>query len=555
MTPPYEIMIVDDTPSALEILAEILIENGYAVRSIDNGESALQSAIADPPSLILMDIRMPGMDGFEVCRRLKAQQESHNIPVLFISAVNALKERVQGLALGAVDFISKPFQREELLARVHTHLELNRLRRDLEVQVETRTEELCKSEAKLRSLFAAMTDVIVVADERGCNLEVAPTRANILTRASQTFFLKKTLHEMLPARQADLLLSAIRRTLEKDETIAVDFCLPIENNEFWFSATVSPLSAHTAMIVARDITERERVEKALRESEERYRTIIENIEDGYYEINLAGNLTFCNPSLARILGYAQTELIGMNTKSFMDEQNAREVFLTFNSVYRSGSPAKAFGWELIRKDGTTLFVEASVSIIRNPAGDHVGLRGIIRDISDRKRMEDDMREMTLRDQLTGLYNRRGFITLAEQQIKTTNRAKRQMPLAFIDVDDMKWINDTLGHEQGDQALIDTADIFRQTFRESDIMARIGGDEFAVLATDVTEMNPEILSSRLQQNIDSFNAKDDRHYKLSMSWGTAMYDPESPTSLDQLMSAADELMYAQKRAKSKKNARV
>jgi diguanylate cyclase (GGDEF)-like protein/PAS domain S-box-containing protein len=546
-----EIMIVDDTPSVLEFLADILIENGYKVRPVKNGEQALLSASTDPPSLILMDIRMPGMDGFEVCRRLKAHKESRNIPVLFISAFNALKERVQGLALGAVDFISKPFQREELLARVHTHLELNRLRKDLEAEVAARTDELSRSEMKLRSLFAAMADIIIVVDLRGCYLEIAPTKSNNLYQPPQQL-LGRTLHEILPGPEADLLLNTIQTTLRESQTRMVDYALQIGDREFWFSATVSPLSSDTAIIVARDITERKRVEEALRESEERYRTIIENIEDGYYEVDLSGNMTFCNPSLARILGYTQDELIGMNTRAFMDELNAKEVFTTFNSVYKTGLPTKAFDWELIKKDGAKLSAETSVSLIRNSEGNPVGMRGIIRDVTERKRIEDEMREMSFRDQLTGLYNRRGFITLAEQQIKATNRAKRQMPLAFIDVDDMKWINDTLGHEEGDQALIDTANIFRRTFRESDIIARIGGDEFAVLATDVQEMDPEILSSRLQQNIDAYNTDEAQNYTLSMSWGIAMYDPESPTSLDELMSAADELMYAQKRSKSKKN---
>jgi diguanylate cyclase (GGDEF)-like protein len=94
-------------------------------------------------------------------------------------------------------------------------------------------------------------------------------------------------------------------------------------------------------------------------------------------------------------------------------------------------------------------------------------------------------------------------------------------------------------------------ILRKTFRESDIIARMGGDEFAVLAIDITDLDPEILSKRLQQTIDDWNAKEARQYKLDMSWGTAIYDPESPMSLDQLMAAADALMYTRKKAKLNK----
>jgi len=169
--------------------------------------------------------------------------------------------------------------------------------------------------------------------------------------------------------------------------------------------------------------------------------------------------------------------------------------------------------------------------------------------TDRKRMEEEIREMSLRDQMTDLYNRRGFITLAEQQIRAADRAKRPMLLTFIDLDGLKGINDTLGHEEGDRALIDAANVLRQTFRESDVIARLGGDEFAVLSIDAADMNPEDLSKRLQENIDAGNAKETRPYKMAMSWGTVVYDPGFPLSFDELMSLADERMYAQKKVKS------
>jgi diguanylate cyclase (GGDEF)-like protein len=124
-----------------------------------------------------------------------------------------------------------------------------------------------------------------------------------------------------------------------------------------------------------------------------------------------------------------------------------------------------------------------------------------------------------------------------------------MLLTFIDCDGLKWINDTFGHEEGDRALLDTAHVLRRTFREVDIVARLGGDEFAVLSIDAADWNPEELLKRLAQNIHTFNATGVRPYSLSMSWGTAAYDPHAPLSLDALMSAADELMYAQKKEKS------
>ncbi len=166
------------------------------------------------------------------------------------------------------------------------------------------------------------------------------------------------------------------------------------------------------------------------------------------------------------------------------------------------------------------------------------------------RGEEALLTLSLTDELTDLYNRRRFFVLAEQCIKVAIRAKKQPLLLYIDMDDLKWINDHRGHNEGDQALIALASILKKTFRESDIIARIGGDEFVVLL-ESTDENDEILITRLYENIGDYNAKVSQDYKLSVSVGTAHFDPEYPISIDQLLSKADALMYAQKRERRKK----
>ena len=134
-----EILVVDDEPDTLALLTSILTEAGYRVRPSDSGSLALASVENSPPDLILLDMRMPVMDGLEVCRQLKARKESREIPVVFVSGSADAEVRVDGLEIGAVDFVIKPFNRAELLARIRTHLELSRLRSQLESQVALRT--------------------------------------------------------------------------------------------------------------------------------------------------------------------------------------------------------------------------------------------------------------------------------------------------------------------------------------------------------------------------------------------------------------------------------
>lgn len=148
------ILVVDDELESLRLLTNILQTDGYRVRPADTGELALQSVQEKAPDLILLDMRMPGLDGFEVCRRLKARGETRDIPLMFISASQNAEERIEGMRLGAVDFITKPFVKEELLARVHNHLELGRLRAELEKRVAERAAELIAANRQLEIKLA-----------------------------------------------------------------------------------------------------------------------------------------------------------------------------------------------------------------------------------------------------------------------------------------------------------------------------------------------------------------------------------------------------------------
>jgi len=169
------------------------------------------------------------------------------------------------------------------------------------------------------------------------------------------------------------------------------------------------------------------------------------------------------------------------------------------------------------------------------------------------RGEEELLALSLTDELTGLYNRRRFFVLTEQCLKVATRTKKRSTLLFIDMDDLKWINDHCGHSEGDQALIGLGSILKKTFRESDIIARIGGDEFAVLL-ESTDESDEMLVTRLYENISDYNGKVSQDYKLSVSVGAAQFDPEYPISIDELLSKADALMYAQKRTNRKKEFR-
>ena len=160
-------------------------------------------------------------------------------------------------------------------------------------------------------------------------------------------------------------------------------------------------------------------------------------------------------------------------------------------------------------------------------------------------LDREIRSLAITDELTGLYNRRGFLASATHQLKLAHRNAQDVLLLFCDVDNLKGINDSFGHQEGDLALIRTADALEETFRDSDILARLGGDEFAVLASEASIPNRQAIVPRMENRLAKANAEESR-YKLSFSIGVARFDPETPTSLGELMARADQDMYVHKK---------
>jgi two-component system, cell cycle response regulator len=209
------------------------------------------------------------------------------------------------------------------------------------------------------------------------------------------------------------------------------------------------------------------------------------------------------------------------------------VMTGYNEEYSAESAIAAGAREFIKKPfSNSEFITRFDKMMR----DHQGEKALL--------------TLSLTDELTGLYNRRRFFLLAEQHLKVAIRSKKKPLLLFFDMDHLKKINDHYGHNNGDQALVGFANILQKTFRESDIIARIGGDEFVALL-ETTDENSEMLINRLFENIKNWNTEGSEPYTLSISVGTGQFDPEHPILIDELLSKADASMYAQKRKKWKK----
>jgi diguanylate cyclase (GGDEF)-like protein/PAS domain S-box-containing protein len=292
-----------------------------------------------------------------------------------------------------------------------------------------------------------------------------------------------------------------------------------------------------------DITGRKKNEEALRESEERYRQVVENASEAIL-VAQDGMIKFHNPKATELSGYSEDELPDKPFIEYVHPEDRALVLERYQERLKGVTVPPVYSFRMIDKEGKTRWVEVNpvtISWKGKPA-----TLILLEEITDRKEMEEQLKKMSIMDELTGLYNRRGFLTLAQQQLKVAERTKKEMLLFFADLDNMKWINDNLGHQQGDRALTDIAALLKETFRESDILSRIGGDEFAVLALDTPEINSEMLISRLKDSMKSFNQKRQRRFNLSLSIGLARYLPDTPVTIDHLLAEADRRMYEQKR---------
>ncbi len=318
-----------------------------------------------------------------------------------------------------------------------------------------------------------------------------------------------------------------------------------DGSEKTVSFTSVRLSTGEFLMTCEDITERTRMETNLRKAYQATRDITDNAPFGIYLLDDRGAVEYINNAMLEISGDTPEQILGAN---LLQLPTYLETGLSEKML--SGLTGQPFRVDAVRYRsyfGKKETIRNFIGIPLEQAGSRKLLM-IVEDVTKQKRLEEELKALSLKDELTGLYNRRGFFALAEQQLKVADRTKTEAMLIYADLDRMKWINDTLGHEEGDRALIAASKILVETFRESDIIARIGGDEFVVLATEISSSLPRAIELRLQDTMDHYNAGVKPESALSMSIGTARYYPENPASLDMLIALADRLMYEEKRKK-------
>jgi len=348
---PDDVLVVDDTPASLKLLESVLSSAGYWVRLATDGEGALFSAKLHPPSMILLDIKMPGMDGFEVCQRLKVDERTRSIPVIFLSSLEDEREKVNAFQVGGVDYINKPIRAEEVLARINTHLalrhalsdlearnaELEAARNTLEERVRERSAELELTNRRLRQQIDEHLRTVEALQESEARLNMSQRLSKVGgweydIASGKSFWTEELyrIHELSADAGLDhiqeslkcyrpedrpAILDAFRGAIECAETYDLEFPFTTARGKpLWVRMTAEPVCTEGKIVRVAgnlmDITERKRADDALRASEEKYRSLIEKLQTAVVVHAADTRIVTCNAVAQLLLGLTEDQLLG-----------------------------------------------------------------------------------------------------------------------------------------------------------------------------------------------------------------------------------------------------
>jgi len=426
-----KILIVDDDDGIRDVLKLRLSKEGYACLTAERPEEALDLLRSNKVALAFVDVKMPGMNGIELTKRMK--QIEPDTCVLIITGYPDMDYAVDAMRSGAEDYIAKPFNLDEVSLSVQRSLQ----KRDLIMQ----------------------------------NREY-----------------QRQLEQRIEGKTAEL----------------------------------------------------EAANKEMRQTKEYLENLIESSVDGIITTDRDGRISFASKGAQEMLGYdSGNELLGRFAHECYvgGKREAREVM----GILRAAGRLQNHETEFIRKDGETVAVSLSISLLRNRDGEIIGTLGIGKDITEQKKLERDLRELSIKDSLTGLHNQRHFYERLEVEIERAKRQNHPLSLLLFDIDHFKSYNDKHGHLAGDGVLEKVGEIVRECTREHvDTGYRYGGDEFTVILSETTEEQALSIAERLRTTFQarSFDG-------LTLSIGLMVYD--SKFTPKTFIKRADEAMYGSKRS--------
>lgn len=477
------ILIINHEVESRQFLITLLSGQGYFVDWVENGEQALAKVQASTINLILLNTHLPTKSGYEICKSLKANHDSRLIPIIFISEQGLKPDKTLLYSSGGVDFIEQPFHEGEVLARIATQLALQTAEQKIERRTKQYQDEIAErkivvdalriSEERLRIISNISNDGIydwniltneIWGNEAYIERFLIPDPTNV----------DREWIENIHLDDRELVTALWEQTINGD---GLEWKLEyrykhIDGSYRWLNDNARIIRDRDGKAIQvlgsiTDITERKQMLASLRQSEEKYRNILDTIQESYYENDLAGNLLFFNHASVTLLGYSREELMGMNYRDYTDKETARVLFKVGRKVIETGKSVNAIEWRVIRKDGTERFISMSIILRRDAEGNPIGFQGISRDVTERKQAEEQRLQLLIECERVQLLT--NFIEKASHEFRT--------PLATLQTS-IYLLNKTSTQEKAKQRLSQMKEKVKSLTRLVDdlvMMARLDGN--------------------------------------------------------------------------------
>ncbi|MCW3011498.1 MAG: signal transduction histidine kinase [Solirubrobacterales bacterium] len=559
--PGTRVLVVDDNADMREYV-ERLLAPLWAVETARDGAEALESALADPPDLVLTDVMMPRLDGFGLLRALRAAPGTRDVPIVVLSARAGVASSVEGLEAGADDYLVKPFAPRELIARIRVHLDLARSRAETAQALTVADDERRAREAtaRFRTLAETTSDLVAFSDVRGRTTYMNPAGRRLLGIAPEEDLSRmpwedvlapeavdRHLDEVLPAAVACGTWRGETPLLRRDGTVIPTSQVVVSHED-----EVGGLAFFATVV--RDLTMEQEAARRVRAAEERLRHAFEDaplgmaVLDG--EPGGPRRVLRANPALARLTGRAPEALADLPLEALLHPEDLAPTLLALGRLLDGRHAAVTAEARVLCHAGgfVTTVLDASSTLAAH------GRRELllhVRDVTESKRYETRLQRLADRDPLTGLLNRRCFTEQLERELVASRRYGGGGAVLLLDLDDFKYVNDSLGHAAGDALIVATAEGFAGRLRESDTLARLGGDEFGVILPHADERIARDVAAALLATVrdggrvsGSFGDR-----TVTASAGIALFSGSAaaPLTSDETLVQADIAMYDAKEA--------
>lgn len=537
-----KILLVDDQATVIHQLNSIVCDLAE-IYFATNGVSALEMVQRYRPDLVLLDIEMPELDGYEVCRAIKAMSNLASTSIIFITGhVDPLAEII-ALELGGIDFISKPIVPEVARARVKNHLALSLQRQQLQ-----------RAAGELRFLVSSLPVFVAYWDEQLNNL-FCNDYVGIWFGMDAVQMRGMALQQVVGDDIYKQIHNALHQCVAPDIP-PFDSSFIAADGRYIFGQValarrVAESGASGHLLVITDISERKRAERRLEEEKERIRITLNSIGDAVIATDTLGRITLLNPVAEDLTGWRASDAIGKPIESVMqltDGETGRPIQNPIRlALKEERTVGMALNTFLAKGANTSIGVEDSAAPIVDQDGNVTGAIIVFHDVSEARAMATKMTHLAQHDSLTNLPNRILLYDRIQQALNSSHRDSHSVALFLLDIDHFKTVNDVHGHLVGDELIQQIAQALLAEVRDCDTLCRQGGDEFIILFPDI-ESTARItqMAERLLRVFERTWQIGETSFRLTASIGISLV-PDDAEDLESLYDHADAAMYSAKSA--------